>query len=376
MGLLKDRPPRVTLYSSGIRRRVTPVARVPLTVRALDDFGLMDLAIQLQTTGGTSETQESQRIEVATLASSPREADQTQVEREQTVPLAECVLEPGSVVRRTGIATDNCAQGSQQGVSRALTLQVVKADELLYEILVRQRAQRAKFQEALAQSQAQQQTLSGPLTDESRSGLQRRHQVIARNVRQIAAQLEASLTELSINELSSPEARELLKEIAAPGGADSAHGGSDVPAEAPEAADAAEATSQRHETMPDAGQTHEADSSGRSLDAGSGGRAQFAAMPAGVADSGGELTLVAAKPGDAMSGESHESPDTRTERRGAPTTRTPLRRRASKPRRPTRESQSWSASPTAPGNVSPPSLACVTRVAPSPKAVATQVIVS
>jgi len=172
------------------------------------------------------------------------------------------------------------------------------------------------------------------------------------------------------------EARELLKEIAAPGGADSAHGGSDVPAEAPEAADAAEATSQRHETMPDAGQTHEADSSGRSLDAGSGGRAQFAAMPAGVADSGGELTLVAAKPGDAMSGGSHESPDTRTERRGAPTTRTPLRRRASKPRRPTRESQSWSASPTAPGNVSPPSLACATRVAPSPKAVATQVIVS
>ena len=34
IGLLKDREPRLTIRASGVGRRVTPVARIPLAVRA------------------------------------------------------------------------------------------------------------------------------------------------------------------------------------------------------------------------------------------------------------------------------------------------------------------------------------------------------
>ncbi|HEV3021803.1 MAG TPA: hypothetical protein VGX76_05030, partial [Pirellulales bacterium] len=50
IGLLKDREPRVTIQSSGVGRRVTPVARIPLSLRATDDFGVASLALDWERT--------------------------------------------------------------------------------------------------------------------------------------------------------------------------------------------------------------------------------------------------------------------------------------------------------------------------------------
>ena len=46
IGLLKDREPRVTLRAVGVGGHVTPVATIPLTVAATDDFGLAALRLQ------------------------------------------------------------------------------------------------------------------------------------------------------------------------------------------------------------------------------------------------------------------------------------------------------------------------------------------
>ena len=43
IGLLKDREPRLTIRSSGVGRRITPAARIPLSIRANDDFALASL---------------------------------------------------------------------------------------------------------------------------------------------------------------------------------------------------------------------------------------------------------------------------------------------------------------------------------------------
>src|SRR5204862_297592 len=50
IGLLKDREPRVTVRSTGVGRRITPQARLPLILQALDDFGLTRLSWELERT--------------------------------------------------------------------------------------------------------------------------------------------------------------------------------------------------------------------------------------------------------------------------------------------------------------------------------------
>lgn len=50
VGLLHDREPRLTLRASGVGRRVTPQARLPLAIHASDDFGLASLGLELERT--------------------------------------------------------------------------------------------------------------------------------------------------------------------------------------------------------------------------------------------------------------------------------------------------------------------------------------
>ncbi len=51
----------------------------------------------------------------------------------------------GTVLRFVAEAEDRCVRGTQTGRSTVLALQVVSPDELFYEILIRQRAERTKF---------------------------------------------------------------------------------------------------------------------------------------------------------------------------------------------------------------------------------------
>lgn len=46
IGLLPDRPPSVTLRHSGVRLRLTPIATIPLSVTARDDFGVAKVTVQ------------------------------------------------------------------------------------------------------------------------------------------------------------------------------------------------------------------------------------------------------------------------------------------------------------------------------------------
>ena len=90
--------------------------------------------------------------------------------------------------------------------------QIVTPDELFYEILMRQREQRAKFAAALAQAQGQAESLAKLDALDGVRPLVRTHQAIARQVSQIASRLEASLREMTLNDLGNPTARQLLAE--------------------------------------------------------------------------------------------------------------------------------------------------------------------
>ncbi|MGH7139192.1 MAG: hypothetical protein ACREHD_25895, partial [Pirellulales bacterium] len=212
IGLLIDREPRVSIRSSGVGRRVTPQARIPLTVHAADDFGITALALQLERTYLKDEKPETQSEQVAMeLPPLSPDAAPTDLDEQPTLPLGEHSLAPGTMLKVRGQATDNRAQGPQIGSSRWLSFQVVTPEELFYEVLMRQRAERAKFAAAAEMAKTQTEPLAGLPAADVAFGLVRKHQVIARQVWQVANRLEISLTEMALNDLGSQQARDLLQ---------------------------------------------------------------------------------------------------------------------------------------------------------------------
>ncbi len=211
LGLLEDRAPRVTVRSTGVGRRVTPVARIPLVVRALDDFGITKLEVDVEQTIPREEQPETKTTVLAQeLPPASADVPLADFECEPEVSLKNLALPPGTTVKIRATAGDNCAAGSQAASSRWLSFQVVTPEELFYEILMVQRAQRERFRGALETEKAQATDLETAVEQEQAAGVLRKHQVAARTVWQVANRLDASLAEMTLNDLGSPQARELL----------------------------------------------------------------------------------------------------------------------------------------------------------------------
>jgi len=228
IGLLKDREPRVTIRSSGVGRRVTPVARIPLALRATDDFGVASLALEWERTAmrddkpqvdtGRQSLDEPTGSEVTEAESSEPQAAQqpalplrTEAEWNEEWPLKALGLAAGNTLKLRGAALDACTVGPQAGQSRWLQFQIVASDELFYEILMRQREQRAKFSQALESEKAQAVALGELAKPDDAAAVARAQQVISRQVGQIAVQLDATLVELTLNDLANQQARDNLQ---------------------------------------------------------------------------------------------------------------------------------------------------------------------
>lgn len=211
-GILNDRAPRLTLRSSGVGRRITPVARIPLHLRAIDDFGIGQIAVELEETHlvdskpvTSTQSPLSEKFELSDGAKLPLD-----VNREPTVGIGEYSLNPGTSVRIRGNASDACVLGAQSAESRWLAFQVVTAEELFYEILTRQREQRARFAKALETAKAQKDSLVVAATGAEVSQITRTHQALTRQVWQVAGQLDATYKEMTLNDLGTTAGRELL----------------------------------------------------------------------------------------------------------------------------------------------------------------------
>ncbi len=213
IGLLRDREPRLTMRSSGVSRRVTPVARVPLAIRATDDFGVTSLAIELERTELLEDKPQSEggRLDLA-IGELPADAPpRIEVALDYELALTDRQLTPGNLIKFRSTATDACVLGVQSGYSRWLSFQVVSADELFYEILTRQREQRAKFKLAVDSAKEQSAALEAMTTREEAAAVARAQSVISRQVWQVVNQLDASLQEMTLNDLGNPAAREIMQ---------------------------------------------------------------------------------------------------------------------------------------------------------------------
>jgi len=214
LGLLKDREPRVTLRAQGVGAHVTPVATIPLTLAATDDLGLAALRLQVERTTHAEDKAEPVTTRKSVPLPLATDGGRSVLDHQarHDVDLQAAPPPVGAVIRLQAEAEDRCARGAQVGRSGVLHLQVVSPDELFYEILVRQRAERAKFVAALDAAEQRGPTLAGAPTADAYATAARALHSGTRQLDQIAARIGDSLQEMKLNQVGSPKSHRLLQD--------------------------------------------------------------------------------------------------------------------------------------------------------------------
>ncbi len=118
----------------------------------------------------------------------------------------------GTLLRFMGEADDRCARGTQTGRSSALALQVVSPDELFYEILIRQRAERTKFLAVLETAEKQTPVLAGSPSAEDFLRVMRLAHSGSRQLDQISGRIADTLQEMKLNQIGSAKSYHLLQD--------------------------------------------------------------------------------------------------------------------------------------------------------------------
>ena len=130
-----DRPPLARLKLSGIGDKITPVAMLPLTAEASDDFGVAALSLQTST---NNTVWQSQPLTGAALGNA-------EVRLETRLPVETMRVAEGSVLNLRAEVAD-AATPPGRGMSQALALRVVSATELMADLNRRQKEYRAEFE--------------------------------------------------------------------------------------------------------------------------------------------------------------------------------------------------------------------------------------
>jgi hypothetical protein len=214
IGLLKDRAPRVTLRALGTGGHVTPIATIPLSIAATDDFGLAALRLKTDRTASPDEKSAPVTKSASEVLPLTLEKDRPLLDHQarHEVVLQADPPKIGTLLRFVAEADDRCAHGVQTGRSSALQVQVVSPDELFYEILIRQRVERAKFLAALEAIEKQTPVLAGQPKSADFLQVMRAHNSAARQLDQIAGRVADTLQEMKLNQVGSPKSHRLLQQ--------------------------------------------------------------------------------------------------------------------------------------------------------------------
>jgi hypothetical protein len=214
VGILKDREPRVTLRALGVGAHVTPVATIPLSIAATDDMGLSAVSLQAErvTIGDDkSEPKTSKKtVPLPLAAGAGRAVLDHQARHDVELQVDQPAV--GTLLRFVAEATDRCARGAQVGRSTVLHMQVVPPNVLYYEILLRQRTERARFVALLDTAEKQTPMLAGSPRLDTYGAVVRGLHASSRQLDLIAGRIAETLQEMKLNQVGSPKAHRLLQE--------------------------------------------------------------------------------------------------------------------------------------------------------------------
>jgi hypothetical protein len=213
IGLKVDQSPKVTIAYTGVRLRVTPMAKIPLTINARDDYGIarMDLNEKVEMSDPAEPAKMKATISSLNLMPTTKPAKELDIQVQRQMDVAEFKLSPGAMLGLAGVATDDCYLGAQTGQSRAVIFKIVSPEELFKEILLRQQAERGKFRKATDDAEKIRELLQTMVTPEAQQQVIRQHRVVQREVLRIHTAFSESLLELKLNGLGSPEAYEMME---------------------------------------------------------------------------------------------------------------------------------------------------------------------
>ena len=217
IGLKVDQPPRVTMAYSGVRPRITARAKVPLTIDARDDFGVIaaDLAVKAETPDPGDAAKlipaDSAQGLYPVPGATTQPAGEPLLQLKQMMDVGAMRLTTGSLVSFTARATDDCYTGRQTAKSGTVTFRVVAPEELFKEILQRQQAERVKFRKQMEEAEKIGEALKGSLDAKAAGDLARRHRAFQRETVRIGGVLSDALREMQLNGLGSPESQSLMQ---------------------------------------------------------------------------------------------------------------------------------------------------------------------
>ncbi len=212
IGLKVDQPPRVSLSFTGVRQRITPMAKIPLTILARDDYGVaqMDLASKAEFVDANQKPQTLTSTE--SIAGPFNPATEQEIQQKKDFDVTGLKLTPNTILSLTASAADQCYQAPQIGMSRPATFRIVAPEELFREILLRQQGERAKFRKQIDEAVKIKDALATLTTSEAGAQLARQHRTIQREVERIGTSLTESIEEMRLNGLGTPEAYKLMKD--------------------------------------------------------------------------------------------------------------------------------------------------------------------
>lgn len=189
--IVPDRLPTVTVRTRGIGTMITPIATIPLEVKANDDYGVTALGVDYEVRGDTGEPEPG---------TTPFDAiePEKRVEAEPVWDLETLEIAPDRRLDMRVYAVDNNAiQGPQKNHAATQSFLVVTAEKLLEEFLRREEEQRRVLERALEEQRQIRDSVyrlvdetwkeEGPLGDEAVRELVS----LARSERQLGRQMAA-----------------------------------------------------------------------------------------------------------------------------------------------------------------------------------------
>jgi hypothetical protein len=224
--IVPDREPEASIAARGVRTVVAPTAYIPLVATAQDAIGLEGVQVRYrlsraQAMGEGEEasvravTSPPEDLETAIV---PTEGDPTQARGERVLDIRPLKLAVGSEVVVTAVATDLLPVeygGPNVTTSRQVVFSVISRDELMGQLVAKQKEVRMEFFQAAGQHQlalGRAETLLEELKDAVPDDLARqagdasaRQQMVAVETLKAADTLEGVATELEFNRLGKTE---------------------------------------------------------------------------------------------------------------------------------------------------------------------------
>lgn len=161
--VVPDMPPTVSLVPRGVRAVVCPTARIPLRAQARDDHGVRDIRVQYSTVrkepasdGGEPRVIRSEQALVEPGIAIPGPA-RTELDGEVLLDIEPMQYAPGVELQIEAVAVDLLPEsftGPNRGRSGLLTFHVISREDLLGQLVGKQREVRMEFFQAASRQEA------------------------------------------------------------------------------------------------------------------------------------------------------------------------------------------------------------------------------